>query len=71
MARPKAKKQTKEKPPKKGLPWFVWLGIALAIVAVIAFVRRSATSGPTGPCHPGEVKAVMIDQLHSLQLALS
>ncbi len=67
MAKLKTKKQTKGKPPKRGWPWFVWLAIALGIVAVVAFVRTSPTCGPTGSSHPGELNAVIIDQLYVLQ----
>ena len=62
----KAKKQTKGKPPKKSLPWFAWLLIALGIAGIVAFVRI----GPTGhawPDHAGNATAVIIDQLSSFQ----
>jgi len=67
MAKLKGKKDTKGKLLKRRLPWFVWLAIGLGIVAVVAFVRTSPTCGPTGPSHPGEPKAAIVDQLYSLQ----
>ena len=47
MGKIRAKKQTKGKSRKKGLPWFAWLGIALGIVATIAFVRTYPINRPT------------------------
>ncbi|GAG80208.1 unnamed protein product, partial [marine sediment metagenome] len=67
MAKLKAKKQIKGKLPKWRFPWFAWLGIALAIVAVVIFARSSPTCGPTGSSQSGELKAVIVDQLYSLQ----
>ena len=67
MTKPKAKKETKGKSRKRGLSWLAWLGIALGIVATIAFVRTYPISGPTGSSHSGELKAAIIDQLYSLQ----
>lgn len=66
LTKAKAKKQTKGKPPKKGLPWFAWLLIALGIAGIVAFVRM----GPIGrawPDHVGNATAAIIDQLSSLQ----
>ena len=62
MTKAKAKKQTKGKPPKKGLPWFGWLLIALGIAGVVVFV----CIGPIGrawPDHVGNATAAIIDQL--------
>jgi len=67
LAKVKAKKQIKGKLPNWRLPWFVWLGIALAIVAVVAFVRSSGTSEPAGTSHPDQLKAAIVDQLYVLQ----
>ena len=66
MTKAKAKKQTKGKPPKKGLPWFAWLLIALGIAGVVAFIRID----PMGwhfPDHAGNDTAAIVDQLSSLQ----
>jgi hypothetical protein len=66
LSKAKAKKQTKGKPPKKGLPWFAWLLIALGIAGVVVFVRID----PLGwhfPDHAGNATAAIIDQLSSLQ----
>jgi hypothetical protein len=66
LTRAKAKKQSKGKPPKKGLPWFAWLLIALGIAGVVAFIRI----GPMGwhfPDHAGNATAAIVDQLSSLQ----
>ena len=67
MAKLKAKKETEGKLPERRFPWFVWLAIGLGIIAVVAFVRSPPTSGPTNSSHPGEFKAAIVDQLHSLQ----
>ena len=67
MAKLKTKKETKGKFPERRLPWFVWLAIGLGIIAVVVFVRSSPTCGPTGPSHPGELKAAIVDQLYVLQ----
>jgi len=59
LSRAKAKKQTKGKPPKRNLPWFAWLLIALGIVGVVIFVRI----GQFSPDHGGNATAAIIDQL--------
>ena len=66
MTRAKAKKQTKGKPLKKGLPWFAWLLIALGIAGVVVFVRIYPIGQPS-PNSVGELRAVIVDQLSSLQ----
>jgi hypothetical protein len=67
LAKARAKKQIKGKPPKRGFPWFVWLAITLGLIAIVAFVRISPPSKPVGSSHSGEPKAAIIDQLYSLQ----
>lgn len=67
MAKLKAKKQIRGKLPTRRLPWFAWLGIALAIVAVVIFVRSSPSNKPTGSSQPSELRAAIVDQLYSLQ----
>jgi hypothetical protein len=62
----KAKKQSKGKPPKKGLPWFAWLLIALGIAGIVVFVRFYLMGQPS-PNNGGELKAVIVDQLSSFQ----
>jgi hypothetical protein len=62
----KAKKQSKGKPPKKGLPWFAWLLIALGIAGVVVFVRIYFVGQPS-PNNVGELKAVIVDQLSSVK----
>ena len=66
MTKTKAKKQTKGKPLKKGLPWFAWLLIALGIAGIIVFVRIYPI-GQLSPNSVGELRAVIVDQLSSLQ----
>jgi hypothetical protein len=66
LTRAKAKKQTKGKPLKKGLPWFAWLLIALGIAAIVVFVRTYPIGQPS-PNSVGEPRAVIVDQLSSLQ----
>ncbi|MFC1981523.1 hypothetical protein ACFLVN_04700 [Chloroflexota bacterium] len=67
MTRMKTKKKTKIKPRKKSLPWFIWLAIALGIIAVVAFICMFLTNGPVGLNWSREPKAVIIDQLYNLQ----
>jgi hypothetical protein len=62
----KAKKQGKGKPPKKGLPWFAWLLIALGIAGVVVFVRIYLVGQPS-PNNVGELRAVIVDQLSSVR----
>jgi hypothetical protein len=62
----KAKKQSKGKPPKKGLPWFAWLLIALGIAGVVVFVRFYLLGQPS-PDNVGELRAVIVDQLYSIR----
>jgi len=66
LTRAKAKKQKKGKPLKKGLPWFAWLLIALGIAGVVVFVRIYPIGQPS-PNSVGELRAVIVDQLSSLQ----
>jgi hypothetical protein len=62
----KAKKQSKGKPPKNGLPWFAWLLIALGIAGVVVFVRFYLVGQPS-PNNVGGLRAVIVDQLSSIQ----
>ena len=66
MSRAKARKQTKGKPRKRGLPWFAWLLIALGIAGIIVFVRLYPMGQPS-PNGEGGLKAVIVDQLSSVQ----
>lgn len=66
MSRGKAKKQSKGKVPKKALPWFAWLFIALGIAGIVVFVRLYAMGQPS-PNNGGELKAVIVDQLSSIR----
>jgi hypothetical protein len=62
----KARKQSKGKPPKKGLPWFAWLLIALGIAGVVVFVRIYLVGQPS-PNNGDGLKAVIVDQLSSIR----
>jgi hypothetical protein len=66
LSRGKAKKQSKGKVPKKALPWFAWLFIALGIAGIVVFVRLYAMGQPS-PNNGGELKAVIVDQLSSIR----
>lgn len=66
MSRAKARKQSKGTPLKKGLPWFAWLLIALGIAGVVVFVRIYLVGQPS-PDNVGGLKAVIVDQLSSVQ----
>ena len=57
--------QARRKPLKRSLPWFLWLAIGLAIVAVVALARISPTNETAGLNDSGEFKAVIIDQLYA------
>lgn len=65
-SRSKQKKQDKWQRLVKSLPWFVWLVIGLAVVGVVSIVSISLASKPIGSGGTGELKAAIIDQLHSL-----
>lgn len=65
MTKGKARKQTKGKPLFGGLPWFIWLGIGLTIVAIVVLVRISPTD-QTASTNSGEPKVAIIDQLYAL-----
>ena len=66
MSKTKAKKQSKGKPQKKGLPWFAWLLIALGIAGVVVLVRFYPMGQPF-PDNGGGLKAVIVDQLSSVK----
>jgi hypothetical protein len=66
LNRTKARKQTKKKPRKRGLPWFGWVLIALGITGIVVFVRLCPMGRPS-PNNGGELKAVIVDQLSSVQ----
>ncbi|MGB5925373.1 MAG: hypothetical protein WBH01_04690 [Dehalococcoidia bacterium] len=66
MSRAKAKKQSKGKPRKRGLPRFAWLLIALGIAGVVVFVRLYPMGQPS-PNNGGELRAVIVDQLSSMR----
>jgi hypothetical protein len=66
LAKAKTKKQTKGKPLFRGLPWFVWLFIALAIAGIVAFVRIYPIGQPA-PDNLAKPGAAIVDQLYSLQ----
>ena len=71
MTRAKAKKATHGKqpggkPPKKGLPWFAWLLIALGIAGVVVFVRIYPMGQPPAD-NGGKLKAAIVDQLSTFR----
>jgi len=66
LTRAKAKKRVKGKPPKRGLPWFAWLLIALGIAGVVVFVRICPIGQPS-PDNVGKPRAVIVDQLSTFQ----
>jgi hypothetical protein len=66
LTRAKAQKKTKGKLPKRGLPWFAWLFIALVIAGVVVFARVYLV-GQTPANHGGELKAAIVDQLSSFR----
>jgi hypothetical protein len=71
LAKAKAKNQTKGKQAKgttffRGLPWFAWLLIALAITGVVVFVRIYAMGQPPAD-HGGKPIAAIVDQLSSFK----
>jgi hypothetical protein len=62
----KAKKQSKGKPRRRGLPWFAWLLIALGIAGIVVLVRFYLPGQPSED-NVGELRAVVVDQLSSIQ----
>jgi hypothetical protein len=66
LNRAKTRKQTKAKARKRGLPWFAWLLIALGLAGVVVCVRLFPMGQPS-PNNEGELKAVIVDQLSSVQ----
>jgi hypothetical protein len=59
-------KQTVRKPPKKGLPWFAWLSISLAVAGAVVLVRVFPMGTPS-PDNVGRPGAAIVDQLYNLQ----
>ena len=49
------------------MPRFWWLGTGLGIIAIVTVTLILPANGPAGPTHSGELKAAIVDQLHSLQ----
>jgi len=66
LTRARTKKQVKGKLPKRRLPWFAWLLIALGIAGIVVFVRIYPMGQPSHD-HAGNATAAIIDQLSSLQ----
>jgi hypothetical protein len=66
LTRTKVRKHTKEKTPKRGLPWFAWLLIALGVAGIVVFIRIYPTD-QSPPDHAGNATAAIIDQLSNLQ----
>ncbi len=67
MAKGRIKKYDKGKPPKRGFPWFVWLGISLGIIiiaAVVFILTRPAAEILVEP-YTGALKAAIVDQLYN------
>ena len=54
----------KGKSQRRGLPWFLWLAIALGIVAAVVAVRTSPANNTS--TSSDELKAAIIDQLYNL-----
>jgi len=72
LSKAKAKKKTfhrqkKGKPPKRGLPRYAWVLIALAIAGIIVFIRLYPP-GQTPPDNLGPPRAAIVDQLSVLQV---
>jgi hypothetical protein len=62
----KARKRSKEKPPRRVLPWFAWLLIALGIAGIVVSVHFLLLGQPS-PNNGGGLKAIIVDQLSSVQ----
>lgn len=63
MAKAKAKKEVKGKPPKRGFPW-LWVTV-VAFIAVLAFVFISQRSQVITPPIPKGTRAAIVDQLYA------
>jgi hypothetical protein len=59
-------KQAGKKHPKKSLPWFAWLLIALAIAGAVVLVRVYPM-GQHSPDNTGKPRAAIVDQLYKFQ----
>jgi len=68
LAKDKVRKQTKGRLPKRGLPWSVWLGIGLGVVAVIVLVCILPRGETVNPTNSGEPRAAIVDQLYAFDL---
>jgi hypothetical protein len=66
LSREKARRLSKGKPRRRGLPWFAWLIIALGIAGIVVFVRLYPMGHPY-PDNGAGLKAVIVDQLSSLK----
>jgi hypothetical protein len=62
LPRARARKKAQKGKPyrRRGLPWFGWLLIALAVAGIVVFVRISPMGEPDGG---GKPKAAIVDQL--------
>ena len=67
MAKYGTEKPTQGRPAKRGLPWFLWLAIVLGIVAIVAIGCNPSINELTDSQGFGKLKAVIVDQLYSLQ----
>jgi hypothetical protein len=59
-------KQAEVKPPKRRLPWFAWLFIAVAIAGIVVLVH-TYPMGQASPDNFGKPRAAIVDQLYNLQ----
>lgn len=66
MARTRSKNKHRGKVRKKGLPWYLWLVIALGVAGAVIGIRTCNSSGQTDSTQSGELKAAIIDQLYVL-----
>jgi len=65
LAKGKARKQTQGKLLFRGLPWSAWLGIGLAVVAIVVLVCILPKGETDNPTNSGEPRAAIIDQLYA------
>jgi hypothetical protein len=67
LAKLKAGKAKPGKLRERGLSWLRWLAVGLGIIVIVSLVLILPGDEPAVPARAGELRAAIVDQLHSLQ----